>query len=110
VSISGAPTRALERVRDRQPRILGALLDAAVLGLRTLPGGRVADFTGGPRLADERCGLPAPLRVPYDARRKAAVEGIIEMDPVAVCVRILVVGSPTFCGGSVAPARDCANS
>ena len=52
-----------------RPRMLGALLDAAVHGLRTLhrvhldrlP--RMADFARfGPRLAKQRCGLPAPSR------------------------------------------------
>jgi hypothetical protein len=34
----------------------------------------------------------------YDANRKAAVEGIIEMDPVAVCVRKLMAGRSSWAG------------
>jgi hypothetical protein len=37
-----------------------------------------------------------------------ALEGIIESGPGGRL--LLVVGSPTFYGGSVAPARGCANS
>jgi hypothetical protein len=74
-------------------RILGALLDAAVRGYRGCPVFVSRACRGwptspsGPRLAEQRCGPRAPLRAPTDTNRIAAVEGSIEADPVAVCVR-----------------------
>jgi hypothetical protein len=53
-----------------RPHILGALLDAAVRGLQSLPGvrltslPRMADFALWARLAEQRCGRLAPLREP----------------------------------------------
>jgi hypothetical protein len=79
-----------------RPRILGALLDAAVRGLQTMPNIRLTSL---PRLADFALWATAcePALWPagtfaraYDTNRRAAVEGIIEADPVAVCVRALM--------------------
>jgi hypothetical protein len=87
-----------------RPRILGALLDAAVRGLQALPAVRLASL---PRMADfalwaTACGRalwPAgTFARAYDANRKAAVEGIIEADPVAVCVRKLVAERGSWAG------------
>jgi hypothetical protein len=72
-----------------RPRILGALFDAAVHGLQTLPSVRLPSL---PRMADfalwaaacETALWPAgTFARAYDANRKAAVEDIIEADPVA---------------------------
>jgi hypothetical protein len=87
-----------------RPRILGALLDAAVQGLRTLPGVRLTSL---PRMADFALWSTAcePAWWPvgtfasaYDANRRAAVEGIIEADPVAVCVRALMAERGSWAG------------
>jgi hypothetical protein len=53
-----------------RPRILGALLDAAVRGLQSLPDVRLASLPRwqtspcGPRLAEQRCGPRAASRAP----------------------------------------------
>src|SRR5439155_20344902 len=76
-----------------QPRILGALLDAAVHGLRTL--GRV-HLDRLPRMADFALWAAAcePALWPagtfaraYPSNRRAAIESIIGADPLATCVR-----------------------
>jgi len=87
-----------------RPRLLGALLDAAVRGLRTLPNVRLTSL---PRMADfalwaTACepGLwpVATFARSYDANRRAAVEGIVEADPVAVCVRALMAERGSWAG------------
>jgi hypothetical protein len=87
-----------------RPRILGALLDAAVRGLQALPEVRLSSL---PRMADfalwaTACGTalwPAgTFAHAYDANRKAAVEGLIETDPVAVCVRRLMAERGNWAG------------
>src|SRR5262245_27921564 len=81
-------------------RILGALLDAAVLGLQTLPDIRLTSL---PRMADFALWATAcePALWPagtfahaYDANRRAAVEA----DPVAVCVRALMAERGSWAG------------
>jgi hypothetical protein len=87
-----------------RPRILGALLDAAVRGLQILPDIRLASL---PRMADFALWATAcePALWPagtvarsYDANRRAAVEGIIEADPVAVFVRTLMAERGSWSG------------
>jgi hypothetical protein len=87
-----------------KPRILGALLDAAVRGLQTLHDIRLTSL---PRMADfalwatacETALWPAgTFARAYDANRKAAVEGIIEVDPLAVCVRKLMAERSSWAG------------
>jgi hypothetical protein len=41
---------------------------------------------------------PAPLRTPMMQNRKAAVQGVIETDPVAVCVRRLMAERGSWAG------------
>jgi hypothetical protein len=85
-----------------KPRILGALLDAAVRGLQTLHDIRLTSL---PRMADfalwatacETALWPAgTFTRAYDVNRKAAVEGIIEVDrifrPVRASFRDIVAG------------------
>jgi hypothetical protein len=76
-----------------RPRILGALLDAAVHGLRTV--GSV-QFTRLPRMADFALWAtacegalwpPGTFTCAYTASRKSAIEGMIDTDPIAACVR-----------------------
>jgi hypothetical protein len=87
-----------------RPRILGALFGAAVHGLQTLPAVRLTSL---PRMADfalwaaacETSLWPAgTFARAYDANRKAAVEDIIEADPVAVCVRKLMAERNSWAG------------
>jgi hypothetical protein len=76
-----------------QPAILGALLDAAVHGLRTVGSVQLAHL---PRMADfalwatacETSLWPAgTFTRAYIANRKTAIEGMIDTDPIAACVR-----------------------
>jgi hypothetical protein len=93
--------RAFEIAR---PRILGALLDAAAHGLRELPRVRCEKL---PRMADfafwatacETAFWPAGtfLRA-YDANRRAAIESVIDKDPVAACVWEIVADRGTWTG------------
>jgi hypothetical protein len=78
-----------------RPRILGALLDAAVEGLKRLPETRLPKY---PRMADfalwatacETALWPAgTFWSAYCSNREEAVEGVIEADPVAAAVRAL---------------------
>ncbi len=87
----------------------GGPLDAAMRGLQTLPG---VCLTSLPRMADfalwaTACGTalwPAgTFARAYDANRKAAVEEIIEADPVAVCVRKLMAERSTWAGTAPQP-------
>ena len=79
-----------------RPRILGALLDAVVEGLKKLPETRLPKL---PRMADfalwatacETAIWPAgTFWSAYCSNRDAAVEGVIEADPVATAVRALM--------------------
>jgi hypothetical protein len=87
-----------------RPCILGALLDAVVHGLRAL--GRV-HLDRLPRMADfalwttacETALWPAgSFARAYAANRTAAIEGLIEADPVATCVRELMAEQSTWTG------------
>jgi hypothetical protein len=87
-----------------RPRILGALLDAAAHGLRELPRVRCEKL---PRMADfalwamacETAFWPAGtfLRA-YDANRRAAIQSVIDKDPVAACVREIMADRGTWTG------------
>jgi hypothetical protein len=87
-----------------RPRILGALLDAAPHGLRELPRVR---FEKLPRMADfarwamacETASWPTgTFLCAYEANRRAAVETVIDKDPVAVCVREIMAERRTWTG------------
>ena len=76
-----------------QPRIFGALLDAASRGLRALPEVRLEQL---PRMADfafwatacEREFCPAGHFLhAYAANRRSAIEEVVEGDPVAARIR-----------------------
>jgi hypothetical protein len=103
--------RAFEIAR---PRILGALLDAIVQGLRAM--GRVhLDWL--PRMADfalwatacEAALWPAgTFARAYVANRKAAIESVIEADPIANCVRALMVERSMWTGSASDLLQLCA--
>src|SRR5262245_47140405 len=97
-----------------RPRILGALLDAAVHGLRAI--GRV-HLDGLPRMADfalwaaacETALWPAgTVARAYDANRKAAIESIIDADPIAMCVRALMIDRTMWSGSASELLSLCA--
>jgi hypothetical protein len=92
-----------------RPRILGALLTATVHGVRELPRVRLQRV---PRMVDFAIWATAcetamwPCRTfahAYDANRRAAIEAIIDADPVAACISTRVSSSPQKPGSAVAP-------
>ena len=78
------------------------------LGLLTLSGCRAWPISpSGPRLANQRFGLPAHSRA-YAANRMAAIESIIEADPIATCVRAIMVDRTIWTGCASDLLRLCA--
>ena len=85
---------------------MGALLDAAVHGLRTVGSVQVARL---PRMADfalwatacETSLWPAgTFTRAYTANRKTAIEGMIDTDPIAACVRDFMSGRSSWTGSA----------
>jgi hypothetical protein len=76
-----------------RPCILGALLDAVVHGLRTLacvqldrlP--RMADFALWATACETALWPPDTFARAYTANRRAAIQSIVDADPIAACVR-----------------------
>jgi hypothetical protein len=97
-----------------RPRILGALLDAVSYGLRAI--GRV-QLDALPRMADfalwatacEGAQWPAgSFARAYAANRRAAIESIIEADPIATCVRTMMANRTLWTGSASDLLRLCA--
>ena len=97
-----------------RPRMLGALLDAVVHGLRAL--GRV-HLDRLPRMADFALWAAAcePALWPagtfaraYTSNRRAAIESIIEADPIATCVRTMMANRTMWTGSASDLLRLCA--
>ena len=94
--------REFERAR---PLILGALLDAMVHGMRAtnqvkleaLP--RMADFALWAAACETALWPAGTFARAYAANRRAAIESIIEADPLATCVRT-IMGERTNWSGS----------
>jgi hypothetical protein len=84
---------AFERER---PLLLGALLDAVVEGLRRLPEThlprlpRMADFALWATASETALWPSGTFLSAYDGNRDEAVEGVIEADPIASGVRVLI--------------------
>jgi hypothetical protein len=99
-----------------RPRILGALLDAAVHGLRAmgrvhvdrLP--RMADFALWATACETALWPAGTFARAYAANRRAAIESIIEADPVATCVRALMVDRTMWTGSASDLLGLCAES
>jgi hypothetical protein len=78
-----------------RPRILGALLDAVVTGLKRLPEThlpkppRMADFALWATACETALWLEGTFRAAYCGNRDEAVESAIEADPIATAVRAL---------------------
>jgi hypothetical protein len=89
-----------------RPRILGALLDAMVHGLRAtgrvhlerLP--RMADFALWATACETALWLAGTFACAYAANRRAAIESIIEADPIANCVRAMMVDRTIWTGSA----------
>jgi hypothetical protein len=110
------PEQELWREFDiARPRILGALLDAAAHGLRELP--RV-HFDKLPRMADfarwaiacETALWPAgTFTRAYEANRRAAIENVIDTDPVIGYVREIMAKRSSWAGSAADLLRTCAD-
>jgi hypothetical protein len=96
-----------------RPRILGALLDAAVRGLRAtgcvhldrLP--RMADFALWAAACETALWPAGTFARAYAANRRTAIESIIEADPVATCVRALMIDRTMWSGSASELLRLC---
>jgi hypothetical protein len=89
-----------------RPRIMGAMFDAVAVGLRELPRVRLQRL---PRMADfskwatacETAFWPAgTFARAYAANRRAAIEDIIDADPVAALVRDIMAGRSSWTGSA----------
>jgi len=89
-----------------RPRILGSLLDAVSIGLRKLPDIHLGQL---PRMADfalwatacETAFWPADTFArAYRANRRAAIEDLIDVDPVAARVRDIMANRQTWTGSA----------
>jgi hypothetical protein len=87
-----------------RPRILGVLLDAVVQGIKQLPETRLEKL---PRMADfalwatacETALWPAGVfSSAYCGNRDAAVEGVIDADPIAAAVRTMMATRTAWTG------------
>src|SRR5262249_29377811 len=89
-----------------RPRILGALLDALVHGLRAfsnlhldqLP--RMADFALWATACEPALWPAGTFDRAYAANRRAAIESIIEADPIATCLRTIMADRTTWMGSA----------
>jgi hypothetical protein len=89
-----------------RPQILGALLEAARHGLRALPAvrlkqlPRMADFALWAAACETALWPPGTFLRAYCENRRAAVEEVIEADPVATKVREMMAKRPTWTGSA----------
>jgi hypothetical protein len=105
--------REFENVR---PRILGALLDAVVHGLRniehvqreSLP--RMADFALWAGACETVVWHAGTFAAAYAANRRATVEKILEADPLAICVRAIMAQRTHWTGSGSDLLRLCAGT
>jgi hypothetical protein len=89
-----------------RPAVLGALLDATVHGLRAvgsvqlayLP--RMADFALWTTACETGLWTAGTFTRAYGANRKAAIDGMIETDPIAACVRELMSERNSWVGSA----------
>ena len=96
-----------------RPRILGALLDAAVHGLQRLSAVRLERL---PRMADfaiwasacETAFWPSGTFMrAYEANRRAAIAGVIDADPVAACIREIMAARSAWAGTAGGASASC---
>jgi hypothetical protein len=99
-----------------RPPILGALLDGVVHGLRTsnslrldrLP--RMADFAGWAAACEPALWPAGTFARAYAANRRAAIESIIEADPIASCARTMMANRTMWTGSASDLLRLCAET
>jgi hypothetical protein len=99
-----------------RPRILGALLDAMVHGLRAkgrvhlerLP--RMADFALWATACETALWPAGTFACAYAANRRAAIESIIEADPIATRLRTIMADRTMWMGSASDLLRLCAES
>jgi hypothetical protein len=98
-----------------RPRLLGALLDAGSHGLRALPRvrldrlPRMADFALWAAASETALWPAGTFACAYAANRRVAIEDAIEADPVAACVRELMVERSSWTGSAADLLRAGAN-
>src|SRR5262245_873818 len=89
-----------------RPRILGSLLDAATHGLRRLPGlhlkrlPRLADFALWATACETAFWPAGTFAQAYQANRRAAIEDLIDADPVAARIREIMANRSTWTGSA----------
>jgi hypothetical protein len=89
-----------------RPQILGALLEAASLGLRVLPTvrlkrlSRMADFALWAAACETALWPPGTFLRAYSENRRTAIEEVIEADSVATKVREMMAKRPTWTGSA----------
>jgi len=87
-----------------RPSILGALLDIAAHGLKMRPGihgetlPRMADFALWAAACETALWPAGTVARAYACNRRAALEGVIEADPVAACVREMMAERQQWSG------------
>ena len=87
-----------------RPRILGALLDMLVVGLRRLPEvsldrlPRMADFAKWATACEQGAFADGAFMAAYTGNRAEAVESVIDASPVASAVRDLMRSRPSWEG------------
>jgi hypothetical protein len=87
-----------------RPRILGALLDAVVAGLKRLPDThlpklpRMADFALWATACESALWPAGTFWSAYCGNRDEAVEGVIEADPIAAAVRAMMATRTEWTG------------
>ena len=99
-----------------RPRILGALLDAVAHGLGALGAvqldrlPRMADFALWATACETALWPAGTFTRAYAANRRAAIEGIIDADPIATCVRELMSERSSWTGSAADLLRVSAES
>jgi hypothetical protein len=89
-----------------RPAILGALLDAAAHGLKTLSSvhldrlPRMADFALWATAFETGLWPAGTFTRAYTANRKTAIEDVIEADPIAACVRQIMSERSSWTGSA----------
>ena len=89
-----------------RPHILGALLTAVVHGLRAFGGvhldrlPRMADFVLWAAACEPALWPAGTFARAYAANRRTAIEGMIDADPVAACVRDIMAERSSWAGSA----------